>query len=50
MRSRLRSLLILLRYWYRKWGCENHYLMWRNRDGRRWGQCPECMGETEGWR
>jgi len=37
-------------YQYRRFACRDHYLIWVQRDGRRYGQCMECLAETEGWR
>ena len=36
-------------YWIRSFGCADHYLVWMSRDGRRYGQCMECLAETRGW-
>ena len=46
----------MMRLWHRLWycyrafGCPDHHLMWMARGGRRYGQCMECLAETEGWR
>jgi len=42
-------LLRRLWYVYRSFGCESHYLIWRTDGPRRFGQCMECLAETEGW-